>query len=85
MARIQQHNIGEVRGGVGCKYLPPESLPHQVGQVAAVVDMRVGKDHCIDGLGIEREFQVALVRLLARPLEQTALQQQRWPLISMRC
>src|SRR5262249_39325507 len=52
-----------------------EPLPHQVGQVAAVVDVRVAEDDRGDLLRGEGEVEVALPRFGAAPLVEAAVQQ----------
>ena len=50
-------------------------MAHELGQVAGVVDVRVGEDHRVELRRIEREIAVLLERLLAVTLVESAIQQ----------
>ena len=73
--RIWQHDAAQVpRGGCGEDVAGKAALA-QVGQVSAVVDVRVGEHHHIDLRRIKGEVAVALKGLLPSPLVQAAVQQ----------
>ena len=72
---VAQHDRAERgRGGRGVDRAAV-ALARERGQVAAVVDVRVGKDHGIETADVEREAAVDLARLLAAALEQPAVAQ----------
>ena len=79
VARVAQHDIRQLGGSRGCIDWPAKAALHQVGQVAAVVDMGVGEHGCIDFCRVIAEGAVALVRFLARPLVHAAVNQQFFP------
>lgn len=76
VARVLQHHIRQVGGGLRHVDRPIEAAPHQVGQVARVVDVRVRQDDRIHGARIEREVQVSGVGLLPSPLIQPTVQKE---------
>jgi len=72
---ILQHDIaqgGRRRGGVNWAAKP---VFDQVGKVAAMIDMRVRKDHGINRLGIKRKILITLVSIGASTLKQPTVQQ----------
>src|SRR5262249_48934080 len=58
---------------------PGKTLPHQVRQVAAMIDVRMAEHHRVDFLWWKREFLIASSALGPRSLKQAAVQQQRLP------
>jgi len=72
---VAQHDIRQVHARVGGVNPALVALAHQVGDVAAVVDVRVGEDHRVDFCWLEGKVQVYLVGFIAFPLEQAAIQQ----------
>jgi len=55
---------------------PAETLPDEVAQVAAVVDVGVAEEHRVDVPGAERELAVASMAFGPVPLEEAAVEQQ---------
>ncbi len=48
---VQQNYLSDVIGGSRAVYFPAESLPDQLGQEPAVVEMGVGEQYSIYGMG----------------------------------
>ena len=69
LGRVFEHDAGQVARGKSAVDVAIESLAAKVGEVAAMIDMRMAENHGIDGLGIEREVAIALDRFLAFSLE----------------
>ena len=61
------------RGGVNGAL---KTLLHQVGQVAAMIQVCVAEEHGPKRLGVEGKLPVAAVRLATTPLVQAAFQEQ---------
>ena len=55
-----------------------EPAAHEVGQVAAVIDVRVAENHRVDALGAEREVPVPACALGPAALEQPAVEEDRF-------
>jgi len=55
MGAVQQNDLGKVGGRRCRKYVVAEALLDQLGQVAAVVEVRVGQDDAVDRRRIDRE------------------------------
>jgi hypothetical protein len=85
MARVAQHDVGQVHSSVGGVNRPFVTVADQVGQVAAVVYVGVRKQHGIQILDVEMKMPVALEGFLSAALEQAAFQQDLLPLISSKC
>src|SRR5262249_21156022 len=66
-------------GGGGAINRAGEALLDEVGQVAAVVDVRVAEQDGVDVARAERELRIAAAALGPVALEQPAVQQQRLP------
>ena len=64
---VHQHDLHEVGGQAGGPNLPLEPLPHQQGQAARVVDVGVGDQDIVDGIG--SEGQLLPVHLIPALLE----------------
>jgi hypothetical protein len=73
---IPQHDIGQAGGGGGGEDRTCEAALDQVGQVAAVVNVGMGQDDCIEAGRVEWELQVPCVCLSARTLEKPTFEQQ---------
>jgi hypothetical protein len=73
---IFQHDCREVARGESAVDITFVSLPAQVGQIAAVIDVRVAENDCIDLLGVEREFAIAFDLFLPFALEQAAFEKE---------
>jgi hypothetical protein len=69
LGRILEHHARQISGRKGAVNIPLESLPAQVWQISAVVDMRVAKNDGLDAFGVEREVAVSLKRLVPVPLK----------------
>jgi len=54
---------------------PVESVPDERRQIAAVVDMRVGEHHGINGSCTEGQVAVAMLGILAAALVEPAIEQ----------
>lgn len=72
---VAQHDPGEP-GGVGAgQDRSPESLPHQAGQIAAVVQVGMGDDHGVHVRGVAGEPLPVAVPQLRETLEETAVEE----------
>ena len=78
-ARIAQHHVAQLRGGLAGEHAAPEALPHQLGQVARVVYVRMGQYHIVYSLRIYRQVAVLLERFLAMALIKPAVEQYPFP------
>ena len=76
LRRILQHNAGQVACRESAVDVARKTLPAQVGQVPAMVNMRVTENGRVDLLRREREIAVALDRLGAFALKKSAFQKQ---------
>ena len=54
-ARVAQHHVAQVGRGLPCEHAPAKALPDKLRQVAAVVDVRMGKNYIVDLRGVDRE------------------------------
>ncbi len=79
MCRVFEHNICQIRAGVSGIDWTVEALLDEVGQVAAVVNMRMGEHHSIDAGWVKGEVLVDGVSLLALTLKKAAIQQELMP------
>ena len=61
--------------GAGAVDVSGEALLAEIGQIPAVIDVRVGKHHAVDGAWLERKMSVSLKRLGAPPLIESAIQE----------
>ena len=75
LGRIFQHDAGQVTRGKGAVDVSFETLPAQVRQIAAVIDVRVTQHHRIDFARVEGKLAVTFNGFIAVPLVETALQQ----------
>ena len=76
LGRVEQHDAEQVGGGSVQRDAAPEAVVHQLGQVAAVVDVGVGEDNQLHvGRGQRQGLAVAQAQLL-QALEQAAVDQQ---------
>ena len=75
MARIRQHHRAEIgrRGGGVDRSL--ETCLHELRQQSAVIDMRMGENHCMDLRRLEREGPIVELLLRFRTLEHAAVDQ----------
>ena len=72
---VRQENAAEVKGGVGAMDRAFEALLDQHGQIAGMIDMRVGQDDRVNGSRVYRQrLPVAQAQLLVA-LEQAAIDQ----------
>ena len=72
---VGQHDLAEVPCRMGGVDVAGEALDREVRQIAAVVDVRVGKNDQVDGCRIKkRKTAVHLVRVLARSLIEPAVE-----------
>src|ERR1051326_6036190 len=74
--RILQHDRGKVPRGEGAVDVARVALAAEVGEIAAVVNMRVTQNDAVKGLGVEGKIPVPLDRLVAFALEQAALEEE---------
>src|SRR3954452_9727946 len=71
--RIRQHEAAQLRRGGRAIDRPLETLRDETRQPAGVIDVRVGEDDGVDGVGRDRQrAPIALAQLL-ETLEQTAI------------
>ena len=80
LGRIGEHDGEQVARRRRAVDGPAEALAKEIGQVAAMVDVGMAEDDCVDVPGREGEMLVALARLLTPPLEQAAVQKQLEPI-----
>ena len=71
---VAQHPVAEVDRRRSRVNRAVEAVLHQRGQVAAVVDVGVRKDHRIDRRAGHRQVAILCVRLLAPPLVEPAIE-----------
>ena len=71
---VAEHGVAQVARGLGGVDGAAPPGPDERGEVAAVVDMCVGEQHAIDGLGVDHQLAVALEGLLAVPLIEAAIE-----------
>src|SRR5260221_206025 len=71
---IEQHRAAQVDCGWSRVNGPVEPVADERGQVAAVVDVRVGEHHGVDGAGWKRQVAVAILRILAASLIESAIE-----------
>ena len=75
LGRIEKQDFEQVAGGGGAIDRTSEVVLHQLGQVAAVVNVRVGEYHGFQAGGAKRQrFAVAQTQLL-KALKQPAIDQ----------
>jgi hypothetical protein len=72
---VPQHDLGQLRRVRGGQHPAGEALPHQRGQVAAVVQVGVGQHHRVDEPRLGRERRPVAPPQLPGALEQPAVQQ----------
>ena len=75
MAAVREHIAAQVRRGLGADHLAPETMFHQVGDIARMVDMGVRQDHHIHQPGREGQFPVAPPGLVALAFIEAAVQE----------
>src|SRR4030042_3353487 len=76
MPRIYQHDVRQVGSSSCGENWAMAALFHQVGQVAAVVNVCVRKDDCIDFAWVKGKVAVTFIRFLPPPLVKATVQQQ---------
>ena len=74
-ARVGEHDAAQVLGGGGADDLPSESQFMEIGDEAAVVDVRVSEDDIVDFFRFDHDVAVHGVGLKALALEHTAVQE----------
>ena len=79
VARIREQDRGEVACGLGAPEPAAESAPREPREVAAVVDVRVRKQHCVDPPRVDRGRRPIAQPQLLVALEQPAVDEQRAP------
>ena len=73
-ARVGEHDAAQVLGGGGADDLPSESQFMEIGDEAAVVDVRVSEDDIVDFFRFDHDVAVHSIGLKALALEHTAIQ-----------
>ena len=73
LGRVEQHEPGELRGSGGADDGAAEALVDEQRQQAAVVEVGVGEDDGIEGLGVDPERHAVAHRLVAAALEHAAV------------
>jgi len=76
LGRVGQHDGDQIPRCRRAIDRPLESLPHQVGQVAAVIDVSVAQHDGLNVLRSKRKLPIPLKRLPAPALVQSAIQEQ---------
>src|SRR6185436_18127139 len=74
--RVLEHDAGEIARREGTVDVAAETLAAKIGQVAAVIDVRMAQQDCVNLLRVEGKPAVTFHGLGALSLEQTALQQE---------
>ena len=69
----QAYTVKLIQKGPTLFTTSPESLPHELRQVARMIDVGMGKNDVIYRGGIERQMPVFFERLLAATLIQSAI------------
>ena len=76
MGAVDEHDLHQAGGNPGGPDLAGKPLPHQQGDPAGVVNVRVGDEDIVNGVGGEGQFPV--IRLVAALLE-AAVDQNPFP------
>ncbi|MCE2873791.1 MAG: hypothetical protein LW605_08545 [Xanthomonadales bacterium] len=75
VGRVAQHDRQQVAAsGIGVDRSAEAAL-HEQRQPAAVVDMRMAQDHCVDGVRLERERPAVAGARIATALQHAAVEQ----------
>ena len=74
-ARVAQHYVAQIGRGLPCEHPSAEPLPDELGEVPAMVYVRMGENYVVDLGRIDREVPVLLERLFAMSLVQPAIEQ----------
>ena len=72
---VAEHPVAQIDGGRSGVDRPREAVLDQSGEIAAVVDMSVRKDHRIDGGTGEWQLAVFAIGVFAAPLVEAAIEQ----------
>ena len=75
MRRVFQHNSRQVARGVCAENVPGIPLLHEVGEIAAVIDVRMTQDSDIHLGGVKREIRIPIIGFRPAALVQAALEQ----------
>ena len=76
MGGVRQHDLQQLCGEPGRQDTAAKALPHQHGQTSAVIDVGVGNQHVVHGVG--GKGQVAVINFIP-PLLQAAVHQDLFP------
>src|SRR5262249_31735604 len=74
--RIHEHDRRQIARGERAINISRVALPAKVGEVAAMINVRVAQHHRVERFGVEGEIAIALDGFLALALKEAALQQQ---------
>jgi len=77
--RIPQHDAAQIAGGVGAEDMPAKAVFDQIGNVAAVIYVSMGKNEDVDTGWIKGKRAVALEGFLSLALKETAVEQDVLP------
>ena len=80
MCRVFEHNICQIRAGISGIDWTMEALLDEVGQVAAMVNMRMGENHRINAGWVKGEMLVDGIGFVALTLTESTIQQQLMPI-----
>jgi hypothetical protein len=75
MGSVIQHDQAQIPGGKSGIDAVLVSLLYQMGEITGMIDMGMRKDYPLDGMGIDREIFIPLVRLFSSSLEKSAIYQ----------
>ena len=75
MARVRQKNAAQIARGRRAVDAACITIFHQHGQIAAVIDVRMGEHDGINALGRDRRFLPVFQPQLFQALEQPAVNQ----------
>jgi hypothetical protein len=76
LGAIAEHDAAQVTGGAGAEDVASEACPHQLWNVAAVVNVRMRKDKRLDLGGIAGKFPVHLLVKSVTSLKDAAVEQE---------
>ena len=76
---ILEHDAGQIACGEGAVNVPGEPLAAEIGQVAAVINVRVAQNHRVDAFGLERQSTVSFQGVRPASLIKAAFQKKPLP------
>lgn len=74
-AGVAQHNVAKFSCRLAGEDAAAKALAHELGKVARVVDVRVGKDDVVDCFGVDGKVSILLEGFLTMALEEAAIEE----------